>query len=235
MTQGVQLIDIVLFAAIAIFLVLRLRSVLGRRTGAERRRDLFSPSPESDKQDPGRGPGQDKVIALPDRGARQEETQETDAPEPALGPVEAGLARIGATDRGFSSEGFLAGARAAFETIVGAYAAGDAAALRPLLSDDVYERFAGAVRTRERAGHKLETTLVGIKEATVIEAALQDRTAAVTVKFISDQINVTRDSDGKVVEGDPTAVTAVTDLWTFTRNVRSRDPNWALVATRSPN
>ncbi len=234
MTQDLQLIDIVLFAAIAIFLVFRLRSVLGRRTGAERRRDLFSPA-EPDKE----GPNQGKVISLPDRTARQEETPDADGPEIeaalSVDPVESGLERIGEADRGFSGDGFLAGARAAFEMIVGAYAAGDTAALRPLLSDDVYERFAGAIHARERDGRKLETTLVGIKEATIIEAALQDRTAAVTVKFVSDQINVTRGSDGTVVEGDPSAVTAVTDLWTFTHNVRSRDPNWALVATRSPN
>ena len=235
MTQDLQLIDIVLFAAIAIFLVLRLRSVLGRRTGAERRRDLFSPPAEMGKE----GPGQGKVIPLPDRTALHEEAPDSDGPEleaaPSGNPVEAGMARIGSADRGFSGEGFLAGARAAFEMIVGAYATGDTAALRPLLSDDVYERFVGAIRTREREGRKLETTLVGIKEATIIEAALQDRTATVTVKFVSDQINVTRDSDGNVVEGDPSMVTPVTDLWTFTRNVRSRDPNWALVATRSPN
>ena len=235
MTQDLQLIDIVLFAAIAIFLVLRLRSVLGRRTGTERRRDLFAPPPASGKE----GPGQAEVITLPGRTARQEETADADGPEieaaATVNPVEAGLARIGAADREFSGEGFLAGARAAFEMIVGAYAAGDTAALRPLLSDDVYERFAGAIRTREREGRTLQTTLVGVKEATIIEAALQDRAAAVTVKFVSDQINVTRGSDGNVVEGDPTAVMAVTDLWTFTHNVRSRDPNWALVATRSPN
>jgi predicted lipid-binding transport protein (Tim44 family) len=235
MTRDLQLIDIVLFAAIAIFLVFRLRSVLGRRTGAERRRDLFSPPAELGKEASGQG----KVIPLPDRTARQEQAPDAEGPDiesvSSANSVEAGLARIGAADRGFSSERFLGGARAAFEMIVAAYAAGDTAALRPLLSDDVYERFAGAIRNREREGRKLETTLVGIKEATIIEAALQDRTAAVTVKFVSDQINITRDSDGNVVEGDPSTVTPVTDLWTFTHNVRSRDPNWALVATRSPN
>ena len=106
---------------------------------------------------------------------------------------------------------------------------------RPLLANDVYEDFAGAIKQREDATETLETTLIGITSAELLEAELRQRTAFVTVKFVSEQVNVTRDAEGRIVDGDPNHVTKVTDIWTFARNTRSRDPNWALVATRSPN
>ena len=95
--------------------------------------------------------------------------------------------------------------------------------------------FAGAINEREDANETLETTMVGISHAEIIEAELQQKTAFVTVKFISEQVNVTRDADGEVVDGDPNHVAKITDIWTFARNTRSRDPNWTLVATRSPH
>jgi len=118
---------------------------------------------------------------------------------------------------------------------VGAFAAGDAAALKPLLSDEVFENFNGAIKARAKAKETLETTLVGISSAEIVEAELQGRTALVTVKFVSEQINVTKDAEGRIVDGDPATVAAITDIWTFARNTRARDPNWTLVATRSPN
>jgi predicted lipid-binding transport protein (Tim44 family) len=99
----------------------------------------------------------------------------------------------------------------------------------------VFERFKAAIDQRRKAGETLSTTLVGIKSAEIIEASLQDRTASTTVKFVSEQVNVTTDAAGKVVDGDASQVTTVTDIWTFARNTRMRDPNWSLVATRSPN
>ena len=118
---------------------------------------------------------------------------------------------------------------------VGAFAAGDAKALRPLLADEVYERFAQAIRERLEGGRQLETVLVSIDDAEIVEAGMNGRLAFVTVRFVTHQINVTRDADGAVVEGDPQAAIKVTDLWTFEHNTRSRDPNWRLVATRSPS
>jgi predicted lipid-binding transport protein (Tim44 family) len=118
--------------------------------------------------------------------------------------------------------------------VVNAYAQGDRKTLRQLLANDVYGDFEQALDEREQAGQSLETTLVNIRESEIIEAELQNRTAFVTIKFVSEQINVLRDQDGNVVEGDPEQVLDVTDIWTFARNTRSRDPNWTLVATRSP-
>jgi predicted lipid-binding transport protein (Tim44 family) len=238
MGEGIQFLDIIIFAMIAVFLVMRLRNMLGRRTGHERRRDPFAARRAEEKGD--------KIIPLPDRNrpARGEEVVDI-AHDPLPTPRGAnaggasaeagGLDPIRAADRDFTPEGFLAGARAAFEMIVTAYAAGDTGTLRPLLSDDVYDKFSGAIAARAKAKETLQTTLVGITSADILGAELRGRDADVTVKFVSEQINVTRDAEARVIEGDPSMVTTVTDIWTFSRNLRSRDPNWTLVATRSPN
>jgi predicted lipid-binding transport protein (Tim44 family) len=236
MGDGIQFLDIILFAAVAAFFVLRLRGVLGKRTGHEKR-PKYDPFAKPDKDEGGE---EDKVIPLPDRSraARTDEAAE-DAEEAAEAaaetPLAAGLMQIKRVDKAFDEEQFLNGAGTAFEWIINAFAQGETKTLRPLLSNDVYDDFAGAIEEREGAGQTLETTMVGITEAAIIEAELQGRTAFVTIKFVSEQVNVVRDSDGEVVEGDPSHVTKITDIWTFARNTRSRDPDWTLVATRSPN
>lgn len=242
MGGGLQFLDILIFAGIAIFLVWKLRSVLGKRIGheqesARRYSDIFAKRDKA-ANDASRTAG-DKVIALPDRrtdappAADPIAATEAATASPAT-PLDAGIARLRAVDPSFTPEGFVAGARAAFEMIVGAYAAGDLGTLKPLLSPEVFERFKGAVEQRRRAGEKLETTLVGIRSAEILEADLADKLASVAVKFVSEQVNVTRDASGKVVDGDPAKVATVTDIWTFQRNVRTRDPNWVLIATDSP-
>jgi predicted lipid-binding transport protein (Tim44 family) len=228
MSDGFQYLDIILFAMVAAFLVLRLRSVLGRRTGTERPRYLggrFGTKPEPP-------PASDNVVSLPDRARPPEDTaQPAETPRPTS--VAAGIAQIRGADPSFDTTGFASGARGAFEMIVHAFASGDTANLRPLLSDEVYERFAEAIRHRVDAKETHETTLVAIKSADIEEAELNGRTAFVTMKFVSDQINVTRAADGQIVDGEPDHVVEKTDFWTFARNTRSQDPNWLLVATRS--
>lgn len=118
--------------------------------------------------------------------------------------------------------------------IVGAYAAGDTEVLRPLLEDQVFANFEAAVQARKAAGETLQTELVSIKSADFEEAKIDGRNAVVTLKFVSEQINAVRDANGEVIEGDPTRIAEVIDIWTFSRDTRSRDPNWFLVATRSP-
>jgi predicted lipid-binding transport protein (Tim44 family) len=229
-------LDIILLAMVAVFLVARLYKVLGRRTGHEQPRDPFAGVANDDAR-------RDKIIPLPDRGhaprpddgAKTAAENATVPPAAEAGPLQPGINRIRSADPGFDPALFVAGARAAFELILPAYAGGDLAALRPLLNDEVFDNFGRAIRSRQQARQTLQTTLVGINSTDLIEADLQGRNAVATVKIVSDQINVTRDADGKVVDGDPTAVATVTDIWMFSRNTRSRDPNWTLVATRSPN
>ena len=105
--------------------------------------------------------------------------------------------------------------------------------LKPLLNPDVFANFSQAIRDREQAGETLEDTLVGITSAEIVEAFADDRTENITVKFVSEQINATRDENGDVVDGNPNAVMDATDFWTFSRDSKSKDPNWTLVATNS--
>jgi predicted lipid-binding transport protein (Tim44 family) len=220
--------SIIFFGILVLFLLYRLRSVLGRRTGQERYRDPFaSRSGVPPMGAPAPGP------ATEGRGPVIEGTA-TPAPEPAgQVPLATGLAQVKAADRNFDERRFLQGARGAFEIIVNAFAAGDTAALRPLLSPDVYGSFAQAIEQRQAAKETHETTLVTVKDCELAEASLEGSNAFVTVKFVSDQINVTRAADGTIVDGDPDHVVEKTDFWTFNRDIRARDPNWQLVATRS--
>lgn len=227
MSGGFEYFDIILFAMIAAFLVYRLGSVLGKRTGHERQgREPFG---RLGGKEAGAEGGNDNVVAIPQRGAPLHEEE----PDTPLG---AALTQIKLADSSFTRKDFLEGARAAFEMVITAFALGDMKTLRSLLSQDVYDNFAEAIRTRERANQTRETTLVGIDVAEIVEARLEDkRNAYVTVKYISQQVNATRDEAHNVVEGDPNAIEKVTDIWTFRRDARSSNPNWQLVATRSPN
>lgn len=214
---------------IAAFLVLRLRSVLGRRSGHERRPpDLVSQR----KQD---AAGNDNVVELPDRTKEAADDEDFGTEAESEDPLADGLTQIRIADSSFDPQEFLAGARTAFEMVVENFAEGNAKALRTMLNDEVFENFAAAIKQREEAGETLETTLIGIKNAETLEARMEGRTAFVTVKFVTEQVNLTRDKSGEVVDGDPSRVTDVTDIWTFARNTRARDPNWTLVETRSQN
>jgi predicted lipid-binding transport protein (Tim44 family) len=219
MENGFQIFDIVLFAVVAGALLLRLRSVLGRRTGNERQRadPLIAPKP----------------LPVPANQVVADERHPDEA-RPALAAGLTGIAALKAADPTFEEQSFLNGARGAFEIIVRAFAAGDATALEPLLNKDVYGAFVEAIRARQAAKETLQTTLVAIKSASIVEGAVEGAAGLVTVKIVSDQINVTRAADGRVVEGDAEKVVEKTDFWTFSRSLRARDPNWTLVATHSP-
>ncbi len=239
--------DILLIALVAIFLILQLRRVLGRRTGTERERpNPFSPPARDQGAEQG-----GKVIDLPSRdvgrdGGRDGARDGGPAvlPRPDLprsvevvkkgGGAESGLAAIKAVDPGFEARSFVAGARGAFEIIVNAFAAGDTKALRPLLNDEVYDRFAGEVARRNAAKETLTTNLVGFDASEIVAAELRGSEARVTVRFVCEQINVTRNAEGLIVDGNPNEVSKLTDIWTFARNTASSDPNWLLVATDAP-
>lgn len=207
-------LDIVLFAMVAGFILLRLRAVLGRRTGVEKPPPAATPARRDDN-----------VIALPERSPRRDEASAGDIPP--------SVANIVGADPNFDPDEFLSGAAAAYEMIVTAYAAGETETLKPLLSDAVYQGFAQAIETRKRANQTMRTTFVAMKDAAIADSAVVGSQGEVTVRFTAELINVVLDAEGRVVEGDPSAVKTVTDVWTFARDLRSRDPNWQLVRTGS--
>ena len=229
--------EILFFAVVAGFLGWRLYSVLGRRTGHEKPFDPFrtkepeAPATVSDRDG--------NIRRLPEPAARPERVdRDRRKLEAAIasvaGDVRRGLDEIRSADPKFDPVDFVAGARVAFEMIVGAFAQGDTKALRPLLNDQVYGNFAGAIEERNRNKERHETTLVGILSADIAGAALKGDEAQVTVKFVSQQINVTKDQEGRIIDGDPSEVANITDIWSFSRPEKSRDPNWVLAATDSP-
>jgi predicted lipid-binding transport protein (Tim44 family) len=229
----------IIFLALAVFIFLRLRSVLGQRTGRER-----PPYDPYSAREPVR-PAPEKVVALPNRASEVAAPKPAEPAEPttsaerwkgiaeAGSPVAAGLDAIAAADAGFDPKHFLTGARTAYEMIVSAYAEGDRRTLKGLLSRDVYDGFESAIGEREKRGETVESRFVSIDEAEITNAELRGKAAQLTVRFRSKLVSATRDKNGDVVDGNPENVTDVTDVWTFARDASSRDPNWKLVATEA--
>ncbi|MAF49441.1 MAG: Tim44/TimA family putative adaptor protein [Rhodospirillales bacterium] len=234
MGEGFQFIDIILFAMIAAFLILRLRNVLGRHKDHGRpQKDPFTPDPQA--PDPHSPAKDDNVIQLPDQGNQEFTEDETPVSEDSAqaSPLDQGFADIRAADNSFDASEFIAGARAAFEMIVEAFAKGDRETLNSLLNDEVYNNFVTAIHNREENNETLENTLIRLVSNEAIEAYVENSIGLITVKIISEQVNVTRNADGEVVDGNSNQISEITDIWTFARDLGSRNPNWQLVATRS--
>lgn len=231
--------DIILIGLVAIFLILRLRSVLGKRTGNERppARDPYTPPPTPTGQPRlGDAPsGNDNVVSLPKDMSRP--SLAVNAPggirSTVLPNAAAGVAAVRAADPSFEPIGFAAGARGAFTTIVEAFAKGDTGPLRQLLDPQTFSSFESAIRGRNDRREKAETTLIGFEASDIAEAEMQGSHAQVTVRFVSEQINVVRNADGQIADGNPNEVQKVVDLWTFRRDTKSGDPNWLLIKTES--
>lgn len=217
---------------VAIVVLLRLRSVLGTRTGNERP-PMTRVRSDADKAD-------DEVV-VPLRPQRQTEEPDDDRTERKFEAeleryvgdkpdVRTGLAEIHAADPSFMPKNFLDGAGQAYEMIVTAFAEGDRKTLKELLDKEVYEGFDAAIAEREAAGNKVSFTFVGLPGIEITEAGMDKRTASVTIKFDAQVVSATKDSDGNVIEGHPENTVDISDEWTFARSTRSRDPNWKLIA-----
>jgi len=230
----------IIFLALAVFIFLRLRSVLGQRTGRER-----PPYDPYSARDAVRSPaGDNKVVTLPANppaaAARPAPAEPAPAPaerwkdiaEPGS-PVAVGLDAIAAADTSFDAKHFITGARTAYEMIVTSFAEGDRRQLKTLLSREVSDGFDAAITEREGRGETSETRFVSIDASTITAAELRNRTAQITVRFLSKLVSATRDRSGAVVDGSADKVTDVTDVWTFARDISSRDPNWKVVATEA--
>jgi predicted lipid-binding transport protein (Tim44 family) len=226
---------ILLLAVVTVLVILKLRSVLGQRTGRER--PPYDPYSTSDAV---RNATSEKVVTIPQRNTEQPPRP----PEPAEGSpdryagftppgslVARGLDAISASDKNFDVKQFIAGARAAYEMIVTAYATGDRRSLKGLLEREVYDGFDAVIRQREARGETVETRFVSVDASEIINAQLRGKTAQITIRFVSQLVSARRNRNGNVIDGSADSVTSVTDVWTFSREVTSRDPNWKLVAT----
>ena len=243
-------LTMLIFLVAAVLVFIKLRSVLGRRTGDEpaRYERYRAERTAAEAQEAAReaAKAQGKVVTLPrrDREAPPVEAsvpRETDAERSQKmtkfaggdSALAHGLIDIGQRDHAFDPTEFLRGAKVAYEMIVMAFTEGNRAKLTELLSPEVYEGFAHVIDERAARKETIEQSFVGIKAAEIIEAGVFDRSSHVTVKFLSELITATRDASLEVIAGDPKRVREVTDVWTFARDVGATDPNWKLIATRA--
>ncbi|MGM4920912.1 Tim44/TimA family putative adaptor protein [Tardiphaga sp. 813_E8_N1_3] len=224
----------IIFLALAVFIFIRLRNVLGQRTGEER--------PPFDRAARDALPPEGNVVPMPGGPVDQA------APAPAADvspaerwkgitepgtPLATGLDAVVEQDSSFDPRHFITGAKGAYEMIVLAFANGDRRSLKDLLSSEVFDSFDAVIKDREKNEQKTETRFVSIDKAELVGAEVRDRAAQLTVRFVSQMISVTRDKTGAVVDGNADKVSDITDVWTFARDITSRDPNWKLVGTGS--
>lgn len=223
--------DLIIYAIVTAGLIFWLRSILGTRSGEERERP--APFLKSDDN------AASNVVSL--TGDKME-NPETLIAELAQNPksglfidnknAENGLMAIAQVDRSFDVLKFLRAAQDAFVFVVESFAEGDRETLRDLLAPDVYAAFENAISVRETAGHTMKTEIVAIKKSGVTDVQMDGKKALVSIRFFAEEISVTRDANGEVVSGHPEKISQMRDLWTFSRDLKSRDPRWLLVATR---
>ncbi len=223
----------IFFLVAAVVIFYQLRNVLGRRTGNER--PPFDPySAARTAKDAAAKP--ENVISLPRKRAAGDPVEETtyaaiDSFAKPDTELNKGLRAIRDADPTFEPQGFVGGAKMAYEMIVLAYADGDRKTLKNLLSREVYDGFVAAIADRESKAEKVQSSFVGINKAEIVAAEMKGGEAHVTLRIVSELISATRNKAGEVVDGDPETVAEVKDVWTFARDTRSKDPNWKLVAT----
>jgi predicted lipid-binding transport protein (Tim44 family) len=235
---------------VAIIAIVKLRSVLGRKTGDEEAR-IEQRRRDAQLQKTAAASSSDKVVALPRRGDREVEATDSAV---SVAEVEARiktfagedtalanrLTEILKLDTKFDPDTFLRGARQAYEMIVTAFAEGNRRTLRDLLSADVLDSFSRAIAEREQRGQVIDQSFVGINKAEILEAEVSSKgVASITVRFVSQLISATRDKAGTIIDGDETRIKDVTDIWTFSRDISTKDArrnlNWKLVGTQAPN
>ncbi|MGN6466923.1 MAG: Tim44/TimA family putative adaptor protein [Rhizobiaceae bacterium] len=226
-------IGTIFFLVAAVVIFYQLRSVLGRRTGNER--PPFDPySRKSPDKEAVAAP--ENVVSLPRRRSGAEAEASYTAIDAFAKPgtdLNKGLRAIRDADPSFEPKGFVDGAKMAYEMIVLAYADGDRRTLKNLLSREVFDGFVAAIAEREGRSEKVQSSFVGIDKADIASAEMKGTEAYVTLRIVSELISATRDKAGEVIDGDPETVAEVKDVWTFSRDTRSADPNWKLVATEA--
>ena len=220
--------------AIAVFVLFRLRSVLGTRTGNER--------PPVERRKPAEATAtEDSVVPIRPRGAGNPELDDERRNRKLEAEIEqfaknnpelaTGFKAVAEVDPSFTPKSFLEGAKQAYEMIVTAFAAGDRVTLKNLLEKDVFDGFQRAITDRETAGQKVDFTFVGLPKVEISDAEYDKKNVLVTVRFHAEVVSATRDKDGNLVDGNADQVQTIADEWTFARNPKSRDPNWKVITT----
>jgi len=232
-------VTLIMIAA-AVIVFFKLRSVLGQKTGHQDPFDPFEQPPAERKtQSSDDNEADENVIQMPGspQTAQTKKVEDVDQPPVWDGVAEkdsetaAGLNQIQALDNSFAAQKFLDGAKAAYEMIVTGFASGDKKQLKSLLSKEVYTGFASAIDDRKKQGLEMTTQFIGIDHADIVKARVESKNALVTIRFVSELVSVLMDKSGDIVEGDASDIQEITDVWTFERDLSSRDPNWRLVAT----
>ncbi|MEP1929650.1 Tim44/TimA family putative adaptor protein [Shimia sp.] len=214
-----SILQLLVLAGIAIFLILRLKNVLGTRDGYEAPREVSQQPAER------RGPELEVIEGGPDRDILDHAEEGSDS---ALA-----LASMKSAEPSFGVSDFLQGARGAYEMILMGFEKGDLASIKPFLGSDVYETFAEVVEAREKQGLTIQSEFVGVREMTLHEARFDktSREGEIAVRFVGELTYVVRDRAGEIVEGSESQIKRQKDIWTFARGMGSNDPNWQLVAT----
>lgn len=213
-------IDILIFAAIALFLIFRLRSILGNRDGFEQKRPEQSAF-DANVQTENDNSAPKKIIPL---RANNDTNQQINGH---------GLEAVRRADPSFKDDEFMQGAASAFSLVLQAFADGDLATLRRLLAFELYEEFANSIHTRNKDGDQLTITVHAIDDVQLTDATVKDNIASVTVKFVSQQSRVVKDNSGQIIEDETEEQATITDIWIFERDTQLADPNWKLVETQS--
>lgn len=217
--------DLILLGAIALFIALRLRSTLGKKIGFDGT-PAAQNAPSDQRQQRQRSPEDEER-----EKKKREEAESALLDKLQTGDAKTGLENLKQRFADFSAVEFLDGAKIAFDMVFESFRKSDKTTLAMLLADDIEQRFLDEIDARAASDEKVENTLVSIESAEVTRALLKgDAVAEITVKFLSDQIHVVRDKEGKIIEGNPSEVVQVEDEWTFRRDMRSRDPNWQIIA-----
>jgi predicted lipid-binding transport protein (Tim44 family) len=225
MTHMLDPLNIILLV-VAVLVLWKLKSVLGQRTGLEKRPSDLAPVPQE----------RDNVIRLP--GVQAKPEAEPKLAEPvwtghaeAGTPAALGLEQIATASRNFTVPSFLSGSAMAYEMVLEAFAKGDRSALKLLLGKDVMDGFSTAIDQRQKSGQTMNLQFVGMKSSKIEDARLEGSKAQITVRFAAEMINAVIDKDGNTIDGESKQVRDVFDTWTFERDVTARDPNWKLVDT----
>lgn len=226
MSEGMPYADIIIMALIAGFILLRLRSVLGDKTGNNEPSYFNRPSKTAEQK-------QQTVVQLDEMLKKKSLRAESEPLAANLPDAKSKKAvkEMKEKDSEFTLDSFMQGSKGAYEMVFDAFAKGDRKTLEFLLSDDVYQEFESAIAAREEAENNLETTLISVDTKGITNVDLDGTIARISVTFISEQVSVTRNDEGDVVDGDPSAIIEVNDEWTFERDMTSRNPNWKVIET----